>query len=116
MLTYSFPLIIQMEDAATLGVLFSQITSLSEILPLSTAYQSLRSPRCAAAQLASQANRVAFHLPDGPDQVTRDAKLAEANSNPIAVENDNRTTFDYDAIKVAKEWLEEYKSGKESKN
>ena len=99
-----------MEDAATLGVLFSEITSSSEIQPLATAYQELRAPRCASAQMASQANRVAFHLPDGEEQRARDLKLAEANSNPISVETDNRQTFDYDAIKVAKKWLEDYKS------
>ncbi|THH07844.1 hypothetical protein EW145_g3105 [Phellinidium pouzarii] len=92
-----------MEDAATLGVLFSQLSSIAEITELGAAYAALRAPRCAQAQMASQMNRRAFHMPDGEAQEARDVKLATAN--PIAVEADNRTTFDYDAVKVAKAWL-----------
>lgn len=68
-------------------------------------YFDLRLTRCSAAMLASRANRKFFHLEDGAEQVQRDERFAHAN--PIAVEEDNRSTFDYDAETVAKKWLEE---------
>ncbi|KAI5119660.1 hypothetical protein M0805_007751 [Coniferiporia weirii] len=92
-----------MEDAATLGVLFSQISSLAEISELGEAYQKLRVPRCAQAQNASRVNRQVFHMPDGEAQIARDLQLATAN--PISVQEDNSATFDYDAVAVATAWL-----------
>lgn len=103
-----------MEDATTLGVLFSVFPEASALEPARLqdaitsrleGYFSLRLSRCSAAMLASRANRKFFHLEDGPDQETRDERFAHAN--PIAVEEDNRSTFDYDSEKIAKKWLNE---------
>jgi salicylate hydroxylase len=42
------------------------------------AYESLRLPRTSRVQAASQANRVRFHLADGPQQLERDAQIRNA--------------------------------------
>lgn len=95
-----------------MGVLFSALPEVSEPSKLQDAikarfegYFDLRLSRCSAAMLASRANRKFFHLPDGPEQEARDERFAHAN--PIAVEEDNRSTFDYNSERVAQKWLEE---------
>ncbi|TCD67182.1 hypothetical protein EIP91_000408 [Steccherinum ochraceum] len=94
-----------MEDAATLGVLFSYVSTTSDIDDFVVAYQEQRAVRCGDAQRASHLNREEFHMPDGDAQKARDAKYA--HGNPIAVEKGNRNAFDYDAAEVAKAWLRE---------
>ena len=39
-------------------------------------YETLRLPRTARVQAASANNKTRFHLPDGPEQVARDAEMA----------------------------------------
>ncbi|KAH8102065.1 hypothetical protein BXZ70DRAFT_890718 [Cristinia sonorae] len=92
-----------MEDAAALGVLFSYVSSPTDINDFVLAYQEQRAARCGEAQMASQQNRDEFHLPDGEAQRARDAKYA--HGNPIAVEKGNRNAFDHDAAEIARAWL-----------
>ena len=94
-----------MEDAAALGVLFSNLSSYSDIDDFVVAYQEQRAVRCGDAQRASHQNREEFHMLDGVEQQARDAKYA--HGNPIAVEKGNRNAFDYDAAEVARAWLRE---------
>ncbi|MBL0897926.1 MAG: FAD-dependent monooxygenase [Reyranella sp.] len=58
------------EDGAALAALLS---STKDDLPAVLArYEALRKPRATRLQEASAANRVRFHLPDGPEQEKRD--------------------------------------------
>jgi 2-polyprenyl-6-methoxyphenol hydroxylase-like FAD-dependent oxidoreductase len=47
-------------------------------------YEALRKPRATRLQEASAANRVRFHLHDGPEQQKRDAALANSGDRSIA--------------------------------
>ena len=68
----------QVEDAAVLGNLFSRITHASQIPFFLRAYQKLRYERTKDTQASSRLNQRIFHLPDGPDQETRDRCMREA--------------------------------------
>ena len=47
-------------------------------------YEALRKPRATQLQEMSAANRVRFHLQDGPDQEKRDAAIANRDDRSIA--------------------------------
>jgi salicylate hydroxylase len=47
-------------------------------------YEALRKPRATRLQEASAANRVRFHLHDGPEQQKRDAAMAASGDRSIA--------------------------------
>ncbi|KAL1746896.1 hypothetical protein HDZ31DRAFT_33048 [Schizophyllum fasciatum] len=70
--------VMAIEDAAVLGRLLSRVTHVKDIPPLLRGYQSIRQGRVTQVQLASGANRTVFHIPDGPAQEARDAKMREA--------------------------------------
>lgn len=117
------------EDAATLGVLFSRITDYSQITPLLHAYQRLRYDRTSSSQLEARMNQRTFHHEDGPEQERRDAsmkaamKLARAgldpdmalssedlqagNANMWADKSKNVAQFSHDAEQVAEDYWEE---------
>ena len=63
-------------------------------------YEDLRRERTARVQAAARANETMFHLPDGPDQHARDARLAES-SGPGA-KHRNAWVFDYDAVSIGR--------------
>jgi salicylate hydroxylase len=44
-------------------------------------YQALRLPRTAHVQSLAAANKTRFHLPDGPEQIGRDAKMAAGGTD-----------------------------------
>ena len=46
-------------------------------------YEALRKPRATRLQEASAANRVRFHLPDGPKQQERDAAMAGSGDRSL---------------------------------
>ena len=46
-------------------------------------YEEVRKPRATRLQQASAANRVRFHLPDGPEQQARDSALAQSGDRSI---------------------------------
>jgi salicylate hydroxylase len=62
------------EDAATLKGCFLKFpTDVSAALRL---YEQLRLPRASRLQGMSEANKIRFHMPDGPAQMERDAEMA----------------------------------------
>ena len=70
------------EDGATLAALLKLV---SDDLPVALQrYEALRKPRATRLQEASAANRVRFHLPDGPEQQQRDAAMANSGDRSIA--------------------------------
>ncbi|KAF7343768.1 3-hydroxybenzoate 6-hydroxylase [Mycena sanguinolenta] len=111
------------EDAAVLGVLFSHITSVTQIPSLLQAYQTIRHQRTTETHLASRMNKKIFHLPDGPEQEARDlamrlcmkdAQLEErgedfvdrsaGNPDAWADRAKSRNQFGYDAEEAAEQW------------
>jgi salicylate hydroxylase len=62
-----------MEDGAALATALANTTTVESGL---RSYQDSRLPRATRVQAASRENGPAFHLPDGPAQAARDAKLA----------------------------------------
>lgn len=63
------------EDGATLAACLSRASRNDVPLALQH-YQTLRLPRTSKIQGMSATNKIRFHLPDGPDQVKRDAEMA----------------------------------------
>ncbi|KAK7061079.1 hypothetical protein VNI00_000814 [Paramarasmius palmivorus] len=98
------------EDAAVLGNLFSRLQSRSEIPGLLNAYQDIRYRRATSIQEGSLDNRRLFHMPDGPEQLARDAamlsvmeqmvqrtNLAQKDTSPWSNKSKNAEHFGYDA-------------------
>ena len=77
------------EDAAVLARCVERVADLPSAL---RAYEDLRRERTARVQLGARRNSVVFHLPDGQEQATRDARLAEPTDT-----HPNAWIFGYDA-------------------
>ncbi|CAE6338712.1 unnamed protein product [Rhizoctonia solani] len=119
------------EDAVVLGGLLSGMRRLDELPRLLRAYQTLRLPRTAETQKSARLNQFIFHLPDGPEQVARDADMKSAmeweqdllsrqsgkggpplkeerswagNMNQWADQTKNKLQFRYDAFAAVEEW------------
>ncbi len=70
------------EDGATLAAV---LTAMPGDIPAALArYEALRKPRATRLQEASAANRVRFHLHDGPEQQQRDEAMAKSGDRSIA--------------------------------
>lgn len=89
MLTSHSPYVAQgaaqaVEDAAALGVLLSEISSRHEIPHALKVYEQSRKQRAETVQASGSENRITLHLPDGPEQLARDAQFLESasGSNP----------------------------------
>jgi len=67
-----------MEDGATLTACLCGSADVAQALER---YQALRLPRTAHIQSLATANKIRFHLPDGPEQVARDAKMAAGGTD-----------------------------------
>jgi len=67
-----------MEDGMTLMACMHQIADVPEAL---ARYQELRLPRTSFVQSLAAANKARFHLPDGPEQAARDAKMAAGGTD-----------------------------------
>jgi salicylate hydroxylase len=83
-----------LEDASTLGVLLEDATpaTIGERLAI---YEAHRVPRVRRVQDLSKRNATLFHLPDGPEQQVRDARLAGIGvGDPLT---DRAWLFGYDA-------------------
>lgn len=63
------------EDAAALGILLSTITSRAQIPLALRAYEKSRKWRAETVQQSGTENRIALHLPDGPEQQARDEQF-----------------------------------------
>ena len=82
------------EDGATLTALLSQGGDPVETL---RRYEQVRLPRVTRLQQMSRANKIRYHLPDGPDQQARDAQLTATRERaPEAMQ----WLFGFDAGKV----------------
>jgi salicylate hydroxylase len=68
------------EDGATLAACLSGRPS-EEVPEALARYQSLRLPRASRLQLLSAANKIRFHLADGPAQEERDAEMARGRTD-----------------------------------
>ena len=68
------------EDGATLAGCLAKDAQ-AEIHEDLRLYESLRLPRTARVQAASQENKTRFHLPDGPQQQERDAQMARGSTD-----------------------------------
>ena len=67
-----------MEDAMTLMACLRKIANIPQALAY---YQELRLPRTSQVQSLAAANKMRFHLPDGPEQAARDAKMAAGGTD-----------------------------------
>jgi salicylate hydroxylase len=67
-----------MEDGVTLAACLCKFADVREAL---ICYETLRLPRTAHVQSLAAANKIRFHLPDGPEQVARDAKMAAGGTD-----------------------------------
>ncbi|KAJ7220572.1 hypothetical protein GGX14DRAFT_354471 [Mycena pura] len=66
---------LMIEDAETLGSLFSRLQHRSQISRVLAAYEELRQPRCNYAQDWELRKRHMMSAPDGPEQKARDAGI-----------------------------------------
>nr|GAT57011.1 predicted protein [Mycena chlorophos] len=66
---------ITIEDAETLGALFSRIQHRDQISRLLAAYEEIRQPRCNYAQDWELRKRIMMSAPSGPEQKARDAGI-----------------------------------------
>lgn len=80
-----------MEDAAVLG----RVLTDGEQQPFAR-YEATRKRRATELQSLSRQRKHVNHLPDGPEQVTRDRALA--HQNPL---EGSRWIYDYDALTIA---------------
>src|SRR5262249_35055156 len=67
-----------MEDGLTLSSCLQKYDDIAEAL---ARYEALRLPRTAQVQALAANNKIRFHLPDGPEQVARDAKMAAGGTD-----------------------------------
>jgi salicylate hydroxylase len=67
-----------MEDGLTLTGCLRNVADIAEAL---ARYEALRLPRTAHVQSLAAANKIRFHLPDGPEQVSRDARMAAGGTD-----------------------------------
>jgi salicylate hydroxylase len=63
------------EDGVTLAACLAK-GGRQDVVDALTLYETLRLPRTSRVQAASSNNKRRFHLPDGPEQVARDAEMA----------------------------------------
>ena len=80
MLTFARPYVAQgaaqaCEDAASLGVLLSSISSKDEVPLALKAYEKAQKARAEYIQQSCLSTRAALHLADGPEQQARDMKF-----------------------------------------
>lgn len=67
-----------LEDGASLTTCLKKI---GDVAAAFTLYEKLRLPRTSRMQAMSAANKTRFHLPDGPAQQERDAKMAAGTTD-----------------------------------
>jgi salicylate hydroxylase len=70
------------EDGAALASVLTAMPN--DIASALQRYEALRKPRATRLQQASAANRVRFHLHDGPEQQKRDTAMANSGDRSIA--------------------------------
>ncbi|KAJ7429388.1 hypothetical protein B0H11DRAFT_2409446 [Mycena galericulata] len=105
---------VAIEDGAFIGKIFSHTRSPDRIREFLNAFEENRKPRCAFIFECEKKNLDFIVLPDGEEQVARDALLRAnqaAGRNALDVDqylhriwDDIRTVFDYDPADAADEW------------
>jgi salicylate hydroxylase len=65
------------EDGATLAACLATVGK-QDVPGALRRYEMLRQPRTARVQALSADNKIRFHLPDGPEQIARDAEMARS--------------------------------------
>ncbi|EED23092.1 salicylate hydroxylase, putative [Talaromyces stipitatus ATCC 10500] len=104
------------EDAGALGAILSSISSKLDIPAALQAYQSSRKERAEQVQQSGKLNRIALHLPDGPEQLQRDEmfRLAmQGNSESPDRWIDEKTRkilWEHDAEEAALKTFQEYQN------
>ena len=78
-----------------LGHLFSKLNSSNEIETLLYGFQELRKDRCSAIQKSELENAQMMWIPEGPEQLARDASLRAMNPNEETEEDWGDTEFRY---------------------
>lgn len=66
------------EDAQTLGQLFSRVTDVSQVTRVLCAYEELRQERHEKSKVWEKKKRQLLSLPDGPEQLKRDELFKKA--------------------------------------
>jgi len=114
-----------LEDGAVLGNLFSRLTDRAQLPVLLHAYEDLRLTRASATQASARLNQKIFHLPDGPEQESRDWQMRQAmrielgqengdaagnegNANQWADKKKSAVQFEYDADEEVEQWWAEH--------
>ena len=64
-----------LEDGAVLAACLAKNAEVEGALKH---YEDVRLPRASKVQLAARGNKTRFHLPDGPEQIERDALMASS--------------------------------------
>jgi salicylate hydroxylase len=83
------------EDAACLTSVLSGISAPADVPAALARYEEFRRPRASRIQVMSQSTGESYHLPDGPAQQARDARLA-AEGMPA-----QQWIYDHDAAAVS---------------
>ncbi|HEX3990077.1 MAG TPA: FAD-dependent monooxygenase [Acetobacteraceae bacterium] len=85
------------EDGAALA---ASLRASDDVAKALRRYERARQPRVARLQAMSRANKIRFHMPDGPDQQARDAGWAQASDRaPDAL----RWLYEYDPAVLEQE-------------
>lgn len=106
------------EDAATIAVVLSGVSSRDEVPQALLIYETARKSRTDSIQCTAEQTRHALHLPDGEVQKDRDEKfkyVCQGGENPdrwgdLQVQN---FLWGWDAEKIAWEYMETYMVGGE---
>lgn len=106
------------EDAVTLAVVLSNVSSRDEVPQALLIYETIRKPRTDSIQCTAEQTRHALHLPDGEAQKDRDKKFKyvfQGGENPdrwgdLKVQS---VLWGWDAEKIAWEYMEMYMAGNE---
>ncbi|KAL2822027.1 hypothetical protein BJX63DRAFT_180519 [Aspergillus granulosus] len=103
------------EDAAALGIALSKVTSKQEIPLALDAYERSRKIRAETVQQSGSLNRITLHLPDGPEQLSRDEqfKLSLTGGENPDKWSDRKTQeflWGWDAEKAALQTWEELRA------
>lgn len=104
------------EDAATLAIILSNVSSRNEVPQALLMYEAARKPRTDSIQCTAEQTRHALHLPDGQAQKDRDEKfkfVSQGGENPDRWGDLQVQSFlwGWDAERIAWEYMEKYKVG-----
>ena len=90
------------EDGAALGECLGGAVSAADVPRCLAVFEKIRKPRCERIQICSRLNGEMWHLPDGPEQQTRDVRLkgdsATANPNFWSDAGFQQWLFGYDVV------------------